>query len=938
MKRYRCMWFMMILLVVLLAHPAYAASVPKTETPDYRIGFYAFDNYHMQDADGRRYGYGYEMMQSVANYMQCTFSYIGYDKTSPECEEMLRNGEIDILTATKITPERQKEFVFTKHPAITATTCMDVKAGNTKVIAGDYSTYDGLRVGLLRRHTYNGSFEDFAKEKGFSCEIVYYDTPTELTNALIHDEVDALVNSYIRTPEDERVIENFGQTPYYIMARKEDKALLDQIDHAIDCMNVDEPNWRSDLYNRYYGAQDSNMEYTKEENALLTQMQNDEVVIRGVMNPEGNPYSWYENGQARGIAADIFRETAKRLGLDYEIIPVTDRKQYEEVLSSGEVDVWMDLDSFYEEEGTRKYKITDPYLTTTVSVLKRRGATGRIRKLAVADDHIATNRIIKETWPGAAVMLTDSSAQCVRMVLNDEVDGALLMSYTAQKLARDDVQNRLTVEIVPGASLGLSMGVNAQDAVAFYGLWKKALKETADTAGAEIVQSYIEGAAAPTMLGYLFDHPSYLVLLMVSVFLTAFFVLLYLQSVRSRNQQERISRELADALAKAKEANEAKQDFFSKMSHDIRTPLNVVLGMTQIAQKYKNDGLRLGRALDSITSEGNHLLSLINSILDVNQLEHGHVELQENAFSPVECVYSSVEILRPLAEQKEQSLTVVCDEPGGIVLGDANRLAQIMINIISNAIKYTAEGGKIEVSITHLPQNRYRFCCKDNGIGMSEEFQQHLFEDYTRAEDSRISKIQGTGLGLSVVKGFTDLMQGTLQVESKEGVGTVFTVEISFGQASAAQQQELLERSRTEDLNGKKYAGKRVLLVEDNALNAEIAMELLQSIGFVVDWADNGQAGVEQYEASVTGAYYAIFMDMQMPVMDGVEATRTIRKSRRKDHNVPIFAMTANTFTSDRNCCMEAGMNGYIAKPIHVKEIMEALKVGTDPQREQCMD
>ena len=931
MKRHRFTWLMTVFLVAMLVHPAYAASVPKSDTPDYRVGFYAFDNYHMQDADGRRYGYGYEMMQNVANYMQCTFSYIGYERTSLECEEMLRNGEIDILTATKITPERQKEFAFTTHPAITATTCMDVKAGNSRVVAGDYSTYEGLRVGLLRRHTYNGSFEDFAKEKGFSCEIVYYDTPTELTNALIHDEVDALVNSYIRTPEDERVVENFGQTPYYIMARKEDKALLDQIDRAIDALNIEEPNWRSDLYNKYYGAQESSTEFTEEEQALLAHMQEEEVTVRGIMNPEGTPYSWYENGQAKGIAADMFRETAKYLGLDYEIIPVENRNEYEETLLAGEADIWIDLDSFYEEEGDTKYKLTDPWLTTTFSVLRRRGATGKIRKLAVADDHITTKRIITETWPGAAVTLTDSSRRSARMVLENDVDGALMMSYTAQKLARDDVQNRLAVEIVPGASVDLSMGVNARDDVAFYGLWKKALRETSDIMGGEIVQSYIEGAAAPTMLGYLFDHPSYLVLLLVSLCLTVFFVLLYLQSVRSKNQQARIARELADALSKAKEANEAKQDFFSKMSHDIRTPLNVVLGMTQIAQKYKNDGMRLGRALDSITSEGNHLLSLINSILDVNQLEHGHMELVENPFSPVECIRSSAEILRPLAEQKEQVLTVTCDREEGIVLGDANRLAQIMINIISNAIKYTAEGGTIDVSVEHLPENRYRFICKDNGIGMSEEFQKHIFEDYARAEDSRISKIQGTGLGMSVVKGFTDLMNGTLQVQSKEGEGSVFTVEIPFVPASEEQCRELRKQTEDEDSNGRRYAGKKVLLVEDNALNAEIAMELLSSIGFVADWADNGKAGVEQFEASGEGEYFAIFMDMQMPVMDGVEATRTIRRSRRKDRNIPIYAMTANTFTSDKNSCMEAGMNGYIAKPIHVKEILAALKTDGQP-------
>lgn len=228
MKKKTTTLLISMLLIIILCCPAYAASVPRADTPDYKVAFYAFDCYHMQDENGKRTGYGYGMMQGISKYLQCTFSYVGYEKSAQECEEMLRNGELDIYTAAKLTPEREKEFTISTHPAITSTTCMNVKVGNKKVVAGDYSTYNGLRIDLLQRHTYNDSFIEFTKEKGFTCDIIYYETPTELTNALVNDEVDALVNSYIRTPEDEQTIENFGQTPYYIMARKEDQDLIDQ--------------------------------------------------------------------------------------------------------------------------------------------------------------------------------------------------------------------------------------------------------------------------------------------------------------------------------------------------------------------------------------------------------------------------------------------------------------------------------------------------------------------------------------------------------------------------------------------------------------------------------------------------------------------------------------------------------------------------------------
>ena len=918
-----------ILLIALSICPAYAASDMHVETPDYKVSYYAFDCYNMQDEDGKHTGYGYEMMQGISKYLQCTFSYVGYDKTAAECVDMLRDGELDIYTAARKTPEREKEFTFSVHPAITSSTCMNVKVGNNKIVAGDYSTYNGIRIGLLSRHTYNDKFIEFTKEKGFDCEIVYYNTPTELTNALIDDEVDALVDSYIRIPEDERVVEDFGETPYYLMARKEDQNLIDQIDYAIDAMNRELPNWRTELYNKYYGVQEMNTEFTGSEEALLKKMQDENYVVRAVMNPDNDPYSWYENGEAHGIAADIFRKTAEKLGLKYEIVPVSTVKKYKDILESGDIDIWMDMDSYYEDEGTCKYKITNPYLTTSISVLRSRSASEKISKLVIRDDCIAVKEIISRTWPSAEIITVHTLAECKQAVLSGDADGALIMSYAAQKIARDDIQNRLRVDIVPGAAIDLQMGIRADIDCQFYGIWEKTLADVSSDISAEVVQTYLEETATPTMIAYLFDHPAYLIVCCVGVLTIVCLILLYWQSVQSRNRQEKISAELEIALAKAKEATESKQNFFSKMSHDIRTPLNVVLGMAQVARKYKHDLPRLETALDNITTEGNYLLVLINSILDVNQLEHGAVELTEEAFNPACCLMESAEVLQPLADKKEQYLTVDCDRMDRVVLGDVNRLKQIIINIVSNAIKYTDAGGRISLKLECLQEHKYRFSCTDNGIGMTEEFIQHICEDYARAEDSRVSKIQGTGLGMSVVKGFTDLMGGSLRIQSEPGKGSTFTIEFTFPDASEEQRQAILHPVNDDGSAQEQFTGKKVLLVEDNVLNAEIAMELLQSIGLNVDWADNGKAGVERFESSRQGEYFAVFMDMQMPVMDGVEATRMIRHSDRDDNNIPIFAMTANTFASDRKDCRDAGMNGYIPKPVSIKDITDTLNGST---------
>lgn len=908
-----------------LAVTVFAASVPKADTPDYKVAFYAFDCYNMQDADGKRYGYGYELMQNVAKYTQCTFSYVGYDKTAAECFDMLENGELDIYTAAKLTDERKKKFAVSKHPAITASTYLNVKVSNTKVIAGDYSTYDGMTIGLLRRHTYNDKFLKFADEKGFSYQIKYYDTPTELSKALIDDEVDALVNSYFEMPNDERTVENFGDTPYYIMARKEDQALIDSIDHAIDCLNIETPNWRAELYQTYYGSQDTNTEYSDEEKALLYKMKSEKVVIRAAINPDREPYSWFENGEAKGIVADIFKATAEELGLDYEIVETNTRAEYEELVKSGGIDIKTDIDCTFNTDCEQNYKATEPYLTTTVSLLRQRGSSGGIRTIAVPQDNVSIRRMINSMWRDAGIVQVESLEKCSSDVLSGTADAALLMTYSAQSLAKKNIQNTLSSSVVPGAQAKFRMGVNASNDYRFYGLWQKALRRVSDRDGAEIVQRYIETNDNVSIIGYLYDHPLYLLLIVVAFLLVIFFVSLWIVAMKSTRKQQRISAELSHALDEAKQANEAKQNFFSKMSHDIRTPLNVVLGMTQVAQKYKHNPEKIDNALDNIASEGTYLLGLINSILDVNQLEYGHVELQSEPFDPVRCMQESADVIRTLAEKKKQTLNVHYDGERHIVKGDANRFSQIMINILSNAVKYTDNGGKIDVSLEYISEDRYRFICRDNGIGMTYEFIQHITEEYVRAEDSRVSKTQGTGLGMSVVKGFTELMGGKLSIESKVGEGSVFAVEIPFEKASDEETRAFVSPDDENNSDNDLFKGKKVLLVEDNALNAEIATELLSSLGLITDWADNGKKGTERFIHSENGEYLAIFMDMQMPVMDGIEATKVIRSTDKADKNIPIFAMTANTFASDKQNCMDAGMDGYISKPIKVSELKNAL-------------
>lgn len=924
MKKHAALLLVLLFLVQMGTASAFAAAVPRCDTPNYKVAFYAYDNYHILDENGKKSGYGYEMMEALSYYMQATFSYTGYDKTPEECVALLEQGDIDLYTAAKNMPERAEKFAFTTHPAITATTCLAVKVGNNTVVSGDYSTYANLRIGTLARHSYNDEFIAWANSKNFAYTLVTYTTQQALSEALIQGDVDAVLNSYIGTPKDEQIVETFQETPYYIMARKEDQALIDSIDAAMDRMNVELPNWRTTLYQKYYGISDHNTALTKSEQIFLKALQESNVVIRALANPNNAPYSWYENGEAHGIAVDIFKATAERLGLEYELIAAESRTDYQRYLTddTDAVDIWLEVDGYYSGE---PFKLTDVYLDTTASLLRRSTSSGKVQAVAVVGElNVDKLENIQKNWPNARIVIGQDLKECKELVLSGKVDGALLMTYTAQKMVQEDVQNRLRAVIVPGSDVELRMGMNSNCEREFCSIWKKTLERVSTEIQGEVVQNYTESNTAVSIWAYFFDHPTFSFSSLGALCALIAFIALYVQTRRSNRRYQRIAAERELALEQAKNATAAKEDFFSKMSHDIRTPLNVVLGMTQVARKYKNEPDRLQYALDSITSEGNYLLVLINSILDVNQLEHGQVELTKEPFNPAVCVRTNAEMLRTLADGKSQKLTVTCDKEDQVVVGDINRYSQIIINIISNAIKYTAPGGHISVSLECLDNSRCRFTCQDNGIGMTQEFAQHITEEYARAEDSRVSKTQGTGLGMAVVKGFVDLMGGTLQLKTAPDEGSTFIVEIPFAEATSAQKESILSPAPVE--KAVRFAGKRALLVEDNALNAEIAIELLQSIGLSVDWAENGLLAVERLTASPPGTYSVIFMDMQMPVMDGITAARNIRASGHPDHEIPILAMTANTFENDRKLCAEAGMDGYISKPINIHEISAALE------------
>ena len=397
-----------------------------------------------------------------------------------------------------------------------------------------------------------------------------------------------------------------------------------------------------------------------------------------------------------------------------------------------------------------------------------------------------------------------------------------------------------------------------------------------------------------------------------------------------RKDQE-IQQVLRDAIETANATSKAKSDFLSSMSHDIRTPMNGIIGMTAIATAHLDDRERVEDCLKKISEASSHLLSLINEVLDMNKIESGKVELNEENFNLSELVDTLLAMTKVQLENHHHTLNVnIADVVHENVIGDSHRIQQVFVNLMSNAIKYTPDGGTISLTVAERPTNAhgvacYEFVFEDNGIGMTEDFQKHLFEPFTRANDKKTAAIQGTGLGMTITQSLVRMMGGDIQVKSRPGEGSRFAVTI-YLKFLDVQNAEAHKEDPLKNLEDLKFEGKRILLVEDHPVNAEIAKNVLQMTGLEVEWVMDGEAAVERMAGSNEGEFDLVFMDIQMPNMDGYQATAAIRAMTTYARRIPIVAMTANAFADDIRKAKEVGMNDHISKPIDFKELAKILQ------------
>ena len=726
-----------------------------------------------------------------------------------------------------------------------------------------------------------------------------------------------------------------GKSDIYYAINKDRADIKEELDNAMRALEDADPFYTADLYKRYFSL-DYTPILTGEEKAWLKE----HGAIRMGFLTGDSGVSTYDpaTGEITGTITDYIQFARDCLGnqeLVFQMVGYDSQKAELDALKSGEIDMVFHFDQ--SPNLAEDYRVACTNTTWTSNMMavtnKQHFNENQANRVAVPQNKISLTRYIAVYYPQWEIVDCAAQEDAARLVKDGQAD-----CFVTGVSSQENYSKKYDFYSVPLPNPAKScFAVNSGNRH-LLSILNKTIKAMPTNMLTGSLAMYKSSSRKVTLSEFIRDN-FFMVLLVSSIFV-AVILLAILKLLRKARKAEAAARKAANdtqelnaklqiAAENAESANRAKSTFLFNMSHDIRTPMNAIIGYADLASRHSDDPAKLKKYMENIQVCGQNLLMLLNNVLDLARIENDKTEIEYSVSDIEKDFRNCLAMFRNQADSKGQTLTVTTQLPYPYIYADIPHLTEVCTNLVSNAVKYTGAGGTIRCGVTQKPGEKEGWCdtvvtVADNGIGMSQEFQKHIFEPFERERTSTVSKVEGSGIGMGIVKKLVGLMGGAVEVESKIGVGSTFTVTIPCRIAS---EDEIQAKREINPSDQKCLCGTRILLTEDNDLNAEIATELLQEEGCTVDRTKDGVECVDMLEKAANGTYQLILMDVQMPVMNGYDATKKIRRmDDPQKANIPIVAMTANAFSEDKQVALDAGMNDHIAKPINMSVLVPTLR------------
>ena len=932
MRKSACV--MLSLLLLLSAVLPVKAAEETAPAKVVRVGSFE-DTFNYVNEKGARKGYGYELLQTLSGYTGWQFEYVTCDWS--DCFEKLENGEIDIMGGISYTEDRAEEMLFSDEPMGEEKYYLYADLSRADISASDFKTLNGKKIGVLMGTEPEVMLTEWEEKYGLKTEHVNISNNEDVKQKLANHEIDCFVSleESFWAERGISTITRVGESGIYYAINKNRPDLKEELDNAMRALDEAAPFYTADLYKRYF-SMDYTPILTGEEMAWLKEHG---AIKMGFLTSDSGVSTFDPaTGEFTGVITDYIQLAADCLGnqeLEFQLVGYDSKEAELDALKSGEIDMIFHFDQSPNLAEEYHFACTNTTWTSNLMAVtnKQHFNENNVNRIAVPQNKLSLKKYLAFYYPQWEIVDCDTQEDAAKLVKDGQADCFVTWISSENKYSK-----KYSFYSVPLLNPVKScFAVNSGNR-SLLSILNKTIKAMPVNMLAGALAMYKSSARKVTLSDFIKDN--FFMALLVSSIAVAAILLTILKLLRKARKAEAAARKAANdtqelnaklqvAVENAESANHAKSTFLFNMSHDIRTPMNAIIGYADLASRHLDDPAKLKNYMENIQVCGQNLLMLLNNVLDLARIENDKTEMEYSVSDIEKDFRNCVAMFRNQADSKGQTLTVTTQLQYPYIYADIPHLTEICTNLVSNAVKYTGAGGTIRCDVTQKPGEKEGWCdtvvtVADNGIGMSQEFQKHIFEPFERERTSTVSKVEGSGIGMGIVKKLVGLMGGTVEVESRIGVGSTFTVTIPCRIAS---EDETQAKRETNPSDQKCLCGTRILLTEDNDLNAEIATELLQEEGCTVDRAKDGVECVDMLEKAANGTYQLILMDIQMPVMNGYDAARKIRGlDDPKKANIPIIAMTANAFTEDRQVALDAGMNDHIAKPINMNVLVPTLR------------